>query len=204
MIWLPTAGVLAFTILYFVAASLYPGGTWQDRNLEGYHHFSNYWCDLLRPVSHSGRVNQARPIALLATVSFPLSLIPFWLALPKLFQARSWLARWVAVGGCLAMLSATMVFLPFHDQAIKLGALVGFSALLGALLGLWRAGQKLLVGLGGLFLVAGGVNYFMWQERLMPLVTPAVQKVAISTFLLWVFLTSVEIYGAIGAPRGTK
>ena len=76
------------------AMALYPGGTWEDPGARGHSFWSNYFCDLMRPQALNGAPN---PIAarlsewgLLALVA---SLLPFFLAVPALFERRPRLAR---------------------------------------------------------------------------------------------------------------
>ena len=66
-------------------------------------------------VSYSGFANPGYGYARLATFILPLSLIAFWLWLPRLFPARVSAARIVAGAGTPAMVVATLVFTAWHD-----------------------------------------------------------------------------------------
>jgi hypothetical protein len=186
--WIPPLGVALFVLLYFVAASLYPGGTRSDRTTVGYAHLSNYWCDLLDAVSYSGKANPGRPYAVVATVALPLTLIPFCFRLARLARGGE---RWViGAAGSLAMLLATLIFTPLHDLAINLAAPLGFCAFVLGLRGLTRAGHRRLVLLAGVALALSTLNYLMWQTRWLLWLMPVVQKLAYLALLSWVIATT--------------
>jgi len=175
-------------LLYFLAASLYPGGTRVDRATLGYAHFSNYWCDLLDAVSYSGSPNPGRPYALVATVALPLTLIPFCFRLARLARGRE---RWFIRGaGSLAMLLATLIFTRLHDLAINLAGPLGFCAFALALRGLLRKGFRRLLLLAGAALALSLLNYLMWQTRSLLFLMPLAQKLAYAALLSWVVATT--------------
>lgn len=198
---LPILGVAVFVALYFVAASLYPGGTGADPTTRGYSHFANYWCDLLARVSYSGLANPGYPYARFATVVLPLSLIAFWLQLARLFPARVWAARIVAGAGPLAMLVATLVFTAWHDLVIRVAGALGFSAFLAAELALVRTRRHGLAVIGFVALGFGFTNFLMWQSGCLLASMPTVQKAAYASFFVWVIACSSAARPEVGAPN---
>ena len=186
--WLPLVGVGLFVAAYFYAASLYPGGTQFDLYTVGYHHLANYWCDLLSGISYSGAVNPGRPVAIAATVILPLSLIPLWVEIPRLFGRGSRLRRLSQVTGCISMLATALVFTPLHDAVIHVGSVTALCALLAIEAGLARAGRTELCWLGVVAAGAGVANYVMWSGGLLTWAMPGVQKAAGLALFVWVVL----------------
>jgi hypothetical protein len=187
---IPILGIAVFVTLYFVAASLYPGGTRADPTTRGYGHFANYWCDLLDRVSYSGLANPGYRYARFATFVLPLSLIPFWLGLPRLFPGREWAARIVAGAGAIAMVVATLVFTAWHDLVIRVAGALGFTAFFAAELALDRTGRRGLALVGLVALAFALANFLMWQNGWLLPAMPTVQKAAYASFFVWVIACS--------------
>jgi hypothetical protein len=195
--WIPILGVAVFVTLYFVAASLYPGGTRTDPTTRGYGHLTNYWCDLLDRVSYSGLPNPGYRYARLATISLPLSLMAFWLRLPRLFPTPERLARLVAIAGCLSMAVATLVFTVWHDLVIRVAGALGFSAFLAAELALVRTRRHGLAAIGFVAFGLAFANFLMWQNGWLLAIMPAVQKAAYASFFVWTIACSSARAGGL-------
>jgi hypothetical protein len=191
--WLPDVGVVAFVLLYFYAASLYPGGTQSDPSTAGYSQLGNYWCDLLDASSYSGQANPGRPFALAATIFLPLALLPLWCAAPTLLgEARA--ARIVVpVAGCSSMLLAIFVFTSAHDLVVNASSVLGFVAFATLLDGLRRRREHWLVTMGVVSLLLCVANFTMWQTGSLLGWMPMVQKAAFATVLVWALCTSARI-----------
>lgn len=197
--WLPMAGVGIFIALYLYAASLYPGGTSLDHQIRGYSHMSNYWCDLLDEVSYSGDINRGRPFAMLATIILPLSLVPLWLQVPLLFHGGSLSRRIVRVAGPASMVLSTLVFTSMHDLVINLASIIGFVAFVVTVLSLAIKGCTALVCIALFPISLGLANYVMWQTGSLLWAMPLVQKVAYSSFFLWIAAVSHAILHTLTA-----
>lgn len=200
--WVPVFGVVTFVLLYLQAAALYPGGTALNEGVDGYSFWANYWCDLLDTVSYSGGINHGRPFALLATVLLPLSLVPLWLQLPRLFPERSLGRRIVRLAGPASMFLATLVFTPFHDQVVNLAALLGLAAFTSTIVSLAKEQRSSLVKLAWLPMGLGLLNYAMWTSGSFLWAMPTVQKLAYLSFCVWVIGASREVRRSFLRPRG--
>lgn len=188
--WLPVAGVVSFVAAYCYAAARYPGGSRLDHHTVGYHHLANYWCDVLDGVTYSGAPNPGRPVALAATIAFPLSLIPLWWTLPQRFDSHVTLRRVVRAGGVVTMGASTLIFTSLHDRAIHLASAVGLVTLLALVVALWRTGRGDL-SQGGLIAASLGVaNYALWASGSGGALLPGTQKLAYAAFLIWVLQLS--------------
>lgn len=193
----PTVGVWAFVAAYFYAAARYPGGTRLDAHSVGYSHLGNYWCDLTDAVTYAGVSNPGRPVALAATIAFPLALVPLWIALPELFPEAMVAGRVVRTAGSLAMVGAALVFTPMHDTVIHVGVLSAAVAFVGLAYGLVRAGRSTLCTGGAIAAAVGALNYAMWASGTGAAILPATQKVAALFFLGW----ALQLSRAVGQAR---
>lgn len=206
-VWVPLGGVFAFLGLYLCATALYPRAALADASA-GYPHLHSYWCDLLRAVSPSGQPNPGRPLALLATLILPLSLVPFWLSVPRLFESSSRAGLLVRVSGCAAMVGATLVWTPLHDHVLNVVAACGFTAWTATLLGVDRERHGALVWGAA---VAGALtltNYALWATQHWVELIPAVQKFAFLALFVWIGQSCAAIrrehcqLSGVGTSRG--
>jgi hypothetical protein len=191
--WLPVAGVGTFITLYWQAASLYPGGTRAHREIRGYSHLSNYWCDLLDRVSYSGSINHGRPFAVLATIILPVLLVPFWLQVPILFRDDPGLRRLVQATGPASMVLSTLIFTSLHDFAVNVASILGFVAVVATICGLVGKRCAALIGVALLSMIFATTNYLMWQTSTFLWMMPMVQKAAFASFFIWIIATTCAI-----------
>lgn len=203
-LWLPTLGVAGFLLAYAYAAGVYPGGTRLDAHTIGYSHLANYWCDLLDAVAYDGRPNPGRPVALAATVALPLTLAPLWFSLPALFGVTDGRSRALAAtvrgAGVIALCAAAVVFTPWHDVAINIGAAAGSLAGIAALAGLVRGKQWILAGAGFVAAGAATANYVLWATGTAPDITPIAQKGAYAVVLAWAVI-AIRTLAATPVPK---
>lgn len=187
------AGVLAFVVLYAVAAALYPGGTRADPGRAAFSLLDNYWCDLLDDPTYGGRPNPARPIALAATVVLCAGMSAVWWRVATVFRAsrrRAAVVRFAGVGsGVLIPLVATR----FHDVAIDAAGLLGAVAFLAAMSMLGRRAGTALPRLGWAALALALTTYLLWRTRRGLVALPLVQKAAFAAFLSWVVCLALRI-----------
>jgi hypothetical membrane protein len=80
-------GCVQYIVFLFVAMLFYAGGTANDPSVQGYTFWGNYISDLGRTKAHSGKSNTISMIIFTITeIILGVSLIPFFLALPSLFE----------------------------------------------------------------------------------------------------------------------
>lgn len=101
------AGVAVHVLLLVVSALLYPGGTWWNKAERGFDLTQNFWCDLLRPVSHGGVDNPwGSLVGRLALLVLALTGSVFWGVVARSYEisplSRRCLngAGWI---GCVAL-----------------------------------------------------------------------------------------------------
>lgn len=103
---LTMAGTIQFVILTIVAMLFYPGGTWVDTESKGYSFFNNLFSDLGMTVSHSGTPNGvARTLFTLTLVVAAISLVSFFVVMPKFFDQSKKVKRLSIIGSVFGVIS---------------------------------------------------------------------------------------------------
>lgn len=204
--WAALIGLLSYLALGVFSAFSYPGGTYWDPSTTGFG-WTNFWCDLLRPLAHNGLPNEAGAwAARLALLALALGLGPFFtLARTRLElgPGQAMLLQTGAWGGRIALIlvAAGTGRLPsaVHDWAILLGAPFGLVAL--ALVIVWsgRLQRTLpLVGGAGLALALWNLAEYA-REALLHAPDwhglPVVQKAATLVVSAFVALFTLTVSG---------
>jgi multisubunit Na+/H+ antiporter MnhF subunit len=123
-----------FLITIWLAAYLYPGGTWFDRTSPGFSFWGNFWCDLLHERSFNHQPNTPSLwLARAAFWAFSVALFRFWPLAARLIEGRS-LQRWiVALGLCGALTLLLVTMFSSRSEPALHGVFVVASALLGVI-----------------------------------------------------------------------
>lgn len=185
--WIPRASVIAFGVLYVVAAALYPGGTRADPHRVGFSLRDNYWCDVLDDVTYGGVPNPAARIALGATILLALGVSALWWTVPRLYptaRIRGWLVR---VAGLVSGAVTPWIATKHHDFVINVAALSGAFAFVVTMSAIGAREGKPLVALGAGALAVALLNYVCWGTGFALGALPSIQKAAFLFFLGWVF-----------------
>jgi hypothetical protein len=191
-----------FVVALAIAAWLYPGGSWTDRQGAGFSLWRNFWCDLVRSQAINGADNgAARRVASGAFGALALALWWFWpVASSLLASAQRALVCRLGRVSTLALLG--MVLLPSDAHPILHGvvALVGggLGMLCAALSSAGRLSEesrwslRRLSGMAALALAAGNALlyvYVAYGGGPETLAQPGVQKLATFALLLWMSST---------------
>lgn len=189
----PTAGFVLFTLLYIIAAALYPGGSEADRATPGFSWLHNYWCDLLETHAENGQINPARPIAISGMIVLCSSIALFFYNVPGLLDFPKWLTQTIRGGGLLSMVTLIFLQADYHDTVINISFALGVLAMLLVLAGLFRLHLLYLFSLGIFSLLLAAVNTYIYYSQNLIDILPLLQKVTFLSFLLWFSLVSVRI-----------
>lgn len=189
----PVAGSLLFLVLYFLAASAYPGGSQADSRAKGFSWMHDYWCNLLAEKAINGQANAARPLAYTALAFLALSLLSFWMVAAQTMRFAKRTKLILLLCGVVSLLLLPFLTTPYHDTAINVSASLGLVVMCTVYAGLYRAGWYFLAsfGLFNLLLIALN-NYIYYCTSLYWL--PLVQKFTFLSFLLWVCFVTLKIY----------
>lgn len=191
---LPVAGFCLFILLYFIAATLYPGGSEINRSANGFSWMHNYWCDLLETHAENGQPNTARTIAITAMSVLCLSIALFWYFVPRLFTFKPAFKKIIQYTGILSM--AILVFLQanFHDTVINISGALGIIAISGTLIGLYKNHSYTLFVSGLLCLFLFFLNNYIYYSKQLIYYLAIIQKISFFLFLLWFSLIAIQLF----------
>lgn len=186
---IPLVGIFIFILLYFYAASIYPGGQKFDHQSIGYDHLNNYWCDLMDQPTYSGQENPGHSAAVASIVLLALSLLPFYYYLPTLFRPNRPVQLFIRYLGVVAMFLTALMPLA-HDQIISVAGPLGLVAFAVSVFCLLQARHYILAFSAVLAVLCAGANFFMWKTGFHLEWMPLVQKCAFLSIFLWIGLTT--------------
>jgi hypothetical protein len=182
---LPIAGFVLFIILYFVAASLYPGGSDADEQSKGFSWQHNYWCELMTPTADNGTVNTSRPVAIGAMIILAASIGLCWYFTAELFTKKE-KGRWlISYPGMLSMALLFFLFTGEHDKTINFSGGFGMLALIASLVIIYRRGQYILFGLGIVCVVLCAANNYIYYSTRFFEHLALIQKITFASFIGW-------------------
>jgi hypothetical protein len=182
-------GVLLYVVMYFIAAQFYPGGTYRNRNAQGFDWVRNFWCNLLDSTSLNGQANTARPLAIAAMALLVCCITYFWYKFPSYVVCSKMVGRLIQYCGCAAMLlSGLLLATAHHDVAINVSCFFGAIAVIFALYSLFINKHHLAfkIGIASIVLMCANVYFYYINTNLLALAI--VQKFAFASFLLWFVL----------------
>ena len=194
--------LLVFVALYVAAALLYPGGTWEEPGRVGHSLFYNYYCDLMRPVAINGTANPlGSQLAEVGQLVFALSLGPFFLVAPLVFEERKRLGLTVRVLGVLASLAGVgVVLFPswkfgqlVHGIMLLTCAVPAITALVCVMIGTWKVPLLRALAMGLVFTMLATIGIFVRQLQLGTETSPGLaplQRIDFMLALMWMTLTA--------------
>jgi hypothetical protein len=191
---LPLVGIAIFTLLYFIATLLYPGGSDADKTAKGFSWLHNYWCELMAPAAQNGEQNSARPIAITAMFVLAISLSFFWYQIPKLFKLKKSNSVYIKCSGIGSMLVLPFLFTGDHDMVINIAGLLGCIAIILVLIKLYQAKMHGLFWVGILCLILCGINNLVYYMKEWLYLLPIIQKISFVVFLFWFAKLSLLTY----------
>ena len=199
MLLVPLLLLLAL-LSYLWACSLYPGGSRFDPSAEGHQFLHNYLCDLFNAHPHGHRANPARPFGIAALVFLSLTLLPVSWTIGVLFRPAGAARRLVPGLGTVGGVCGCLVFTALHDWAIVLGFFPTAVAFSLSLFALFENGYVRLARLGLLPLLLGGLNFTLWALELGVPFIPVVQKLAITSLMVWLSVVACVIRATADPP----
>lgn len=192
LVFVPTAGILSFVILYLIAAVLYPGGSYYNTSAPSFSIIHNYWCDLLGEYAINKQINTGRPYAIAAMYVLCTSLVMLWYITAATFN-NTLLKNTILVTGVLSFATGTLLFTSWHNLVIHIASAFACISFLLIFIGLYRQKKKLLVVLGVCCGAFGGVNYYIWTTHSYVMILPALQKITFLFFLTWFVLLNKAV-----------
>ncbi len=190
----PLAGILVFVLLYMLAASRYPGGSYAVPRQEGFSYTHNYLCDLLDEEAINGELNTSRFFARWSLGVLCASLLILWYQLPKIFNSAGWKVFLIRGFGMLSL--GTLIFLAedTHDRTVRIAGIFGVMALFGFSIELYRAGYRNLFLIAVMNLLIFLLNYYIYETGTFRMALPLIQKFTFLLFMFWFVLLALALY----------
>lgn len=186
---------MGFFVLFYVLASIkYPGGSRTDPKAEGFSFWNNYLCDLLDIQTLNGDRNPGRTFTILALFILCVGLMVLWMNLPKLFNTNGNNNQLVRTTGILALVLTMALPLGNHDVMVRIAGVTGLVAIFFVLQGLFKSGQKLLLGFGVFCLTVFLTNYIIYETGMYLKTLPVIQKFTFVFFLGWFAWMDLALY----------
>lgn len=194
---IPLFGIVVFVALYGCAAQLYPGGNQTDLKAPGFDWLHNYWCDLLSMHASNGKINPARPVAMLAMVLLSVALAFFWYRLAGFLDCSVRMRAVVRASGIISMATACLLFTPFHGTALVVSGGSGIVVLVATMVFLRQNNLTQLFRFGVFCVVLFvGNNLIYWSKTGLEWL-PLVQKITFCAILYWVARISLLLKGRV-------
>lgn len=183
----------AYLILFYSAAQMYPGGSYNHPDAQGYSLFHNFLCDVMEPVTRAGIDNPARHLAIVSHLVLSFTMVSFFYLLPEIFQRsnlRIFLIRYV---GVLTMTVFVFMFSSYHDLIVTLTGLLGTIALVPFFIELRGYPNFRLRLLAYVCFGLSLVVYFIFQTKLGFYYLPFLQKITFVLDAVWVVWVSLIV-----------
>jgi hypothetical protein len=185
----PMVGLLSFVVLFSLAATMYPGGSFNLPFEEGFSFFHNFLCDLMNPITQGGWVNEARLMAISAHIVLSLAMLSFFAVLPKIFPHQNRNTKLVGWFGMTTMGVFTFMFTDFHDLVVVLTAVFGTVTLVPFFIEMNSHHNKRLRWMAYFCYALGVVVFISYVSKLGYYFLPFLQKMTFIVDALWVFWT---------------
>ena len=191
--FLPIAGLLVYVILYSYAVSNYPGGSVSYPNSSTYSFSHNLLCDAMDLKTPNGTLNASRPLAVVAHVVLSVSMILFFIILPKLFAKQNLNTMLMRLCGVLSITALVFLFTSYHDPLVVVTAIFGVLAMTPFFLELKtikNKSYKILVYIG----VSLSILVFLsFISNIGRFYLPLLQKVSFFIDAIWIGWTCLII-----------
>jgi hypothetical protein len=198
---LPIVGSLLFVMMYVLAANHYPGGNQQNKNAIGFSWVNNYWCNLIADTAINGQPNAAAPYAMLGMAILCISIIAFWVIVPKQVTTKRTQQLSIQLLGSSSMLVAFFLLTNIHhDAIINVAALLGGIALIILLACLYKAKWKTLFYACLFNVILVGLNNYVYYNQALLIYLPIIQKITFASFLGWMCWVCLHAYRSKQMP----
>ena len=182
-----------FLVLYFISASLYPGGSNAFPEKDGFDWIYSYWCNLTEDYSINGKVNLAKPYALGGAIVLCVSLSYFFFMFPRYFELKYPWNKIMIFAGVLACVFTLLIHTKFHDLMAILASAFGSFAIIALFLGLRKRGWLHFIWTGSVCIVLVVLNGYIYFSGNYIKLLPLIQKITFAAVLLWFLALNVML-----------
>lgn len=191
--YFPIFGLGLYIIVFTIAASAYPGGSINYPYAIGYSFYHNFLCDTMNPVTESGIINDARPIAVISHLILSFTMISFFYILPKIFSLKNRNTLLIANFGIASMTVFIFMFTKFHDVIVTLTGILGTIALIPFFVELRNFKNKGLKQLAYLCYALSIIVFFIFETKIGFYYLPFLQKITFVVDAYWVIWTCIIV-----------
>lgn len=190
---IPFIGIGLFVLLYIYAATLYPGGSQENLQSEGFDWVHNYWCNLMNEEGMNEQHNPARPFAIAAMIILCSSLATFFIQFAQTFSKTSLWRKLILYCGSISMVFAILIFTPLHDLMTTISSVFGLVVVIGIIKEIY-ASSLTFYKFTGIFCIAllAANNYIYYTKNGIEGL-PLLQKITFAIVLLWILGLNLEV-----------
>jgi hypothetical protein len=191
--YLPILGIFIFIILYIYSTSLYPGGSRFDLNSQKFDWINNYWCTLFDSHALNGKINPARPFAILSMLVLWTSLLLFFYKLSEILVKQDTWKKIIKISATVSLLIASLLFTKFHDFVTTFSSIVGLLTLTGVVIHVAKSNFTFFKITGIVCMLLFIMNNFIYYSEIWIVHLPLLQKITFSFVLSWIIGLNIKM-----------
>ncbi len=191
--FLPSLGIFLFTVLYSIAAYLYPGGSQLDSSSTGFDWVHNYLCNLLSITAVNGLPNPGRPYAIGALFLICMAMIAFFWSFAKVIAQNEQRKKIIRITSTLGFVTIVGLFTQWHDLATIISSVFGIVLILNVVLELQQTQLKSFRTSAYCCLLLLLVNNMIYYSGIGIYYLPLLQKVSMVVCFVWVWKMNANI-----------
>ena len=189
----PVVGLVLYVIVFTVASSNYPGGSVNVPHDTGYSFFHNFLCDVMNPVTQGGKVNHARPLAVVSHLILSGSMISFFYVLPEIFETSNRNTRMIRGFGMTTMTVFILMCTKHHDAIVTATAVLGSLALIPFFIELRKYSGQKLKNLAYACYAMSIIVFLIFVTKIGFYYLPFIQKITFVLDAWWVVWVSLIV-----------
>jgi hypothetical protein len=206
-------GVTVALVCLFTAISIYPGGTYQDRNADGFHWTENFISNLFEAKALNGADNPSRFWAYAGMILLPVSYAIFFSNMSKKLPEKNakLILKYASLANILCMF---LIVTSLHDLMLNISITLFWTCILVTTIYMLKTKLHILKFFSLLCLVIFYASIYFWATNNWE-VLPAIQKLNFinSTLLIlgleyfteredFAHIKSKSLKNVSGSPRG--
>lgn len=186
-------GLTSFTMLFFIATWLYPGGTRNDVSKKSYSWSENYICDLAQDESFNGVKNFAKPMYIVAMGIFCFSVASLLVLFAQKTSFSKFICFALQISSISSMLLGMFLFTSLHDMVVFAVFILSILSITLTLSNLYKINwnRSFYIGLASCILLV--FNYYVFLSKTIIHLLPTLQKITLAFFLGWFYSINFKL-----------
>jgi len=183
---IPLFGIGLYVIFFLVAASMFTGGSYGEFKSNSYDHFNNFLCDLMLTFSDDGKINYARPVAVVGHLLLGIGMMAFFYTLPKIFIQQNRNTKFIRNFGMMAMFCFLFMVTDYHDVAVTATGVFGIAAMIPLFIECLRVSEGFFRYYIFFCIAISLYVFFSYETKFLIGILPFIQKIAFIVDSIWV------------------